>query len=95
MKAVVRLMAEVGEQAVSVSEVARRAGVTRPGAYYHFKKREDLIAAVDEKLDKELIYTLDRTFAQRESFDDVTDLSEEDLSLLRIRIQQLLRAGAS
>ncbi len=95
MKAVVRLMAEVGEQAVSVSEVARRAGVTRPGAYYHFKKREDLIAAVEEKLDKELIYTLDRTFAQRESFDDVSDLSEEDLSLLRIRIQQMLRDGAS
>lgn len=94
MQAVMRLMAEVGEQAVSVSEVARRAGVTRPGAYYHFKKREDLIAAVEEKLDKELIYTLDRSFAQRESFDDLSDLSEEDLSLLKIRIQQMLRNGA-
>ena len=60
MKTAMLLMAEVGEQAVSVSEVARRAGVTRPGAYYHFKKKEDLIAAVEEKLDKELIYTLDR-----------------------------------
>ena len=95
MKAAMRLMAEVGEQAVSVSEVARRAGVTRPGAYYHFKKREDLIAAVEEKLDKELIYTLDRTFAQRESFDDASDVSEEDLSLLKIRIQQMLRDGAT
>lgn len=94
MQAVMRLMAEVGEQAVSVSEVARRAGVTRPGAYYHFKKREDLIAAVEEKLDKELIYTLDRSFAQRESFDDLSDVSEEDLSLLKIRIQQMLRNGA-
>ena len=95
MKAAMRLMAEVGEQAVSVSEVARRAGVTRPGAYYHFKKREDLIAAVEEKLDKELIYTLDRTFAQRESFDDASDVSEEDLSLLKIRIQQMLQDGAT
>jgi AcrR family transcriptional regulator len=95
MKAAMRLMAEVGEQAVSVSEVARRAGVTRPGAYYHFKKREDLITAVEEKLDKELIYTLDRTFAQRESFDDASDVSEEDLSLLKIRIQQMLRDGAT
>ena len=42
MKTAMLLMAEVGEQAVSVSEVARRAGVTRPGAYYHFKKKEDL-----------------------------------------------------
>ena len=94
MKTAMRLMAEVGEQAVSVSEVARRAGVTRPGAYYHFKKKEDLIAAVEEKLDKELIYTLDRSFANREAFEDASDLSSEDLSLLKIRIQQMLRDGA-
>ena len=94
MKTAMLLMAEVGEQAVSVSEVARRAGVTRPGTYYHFKKKEDLIAAVEEKLDKELIYTLDRSFAKREFFDDASDLSTEDLSLLRIRIQQMLRDGA-
>lgn len=94
MKTAMLLMAEVGEQAVSVSEVARRAGITRPGAYYHFKKKEDLIAAVEEKLDKELIYTLDRSFAKRESFEDASDLSEEDLSLLKIRIQQMLRDGA-
>jgi AcrR family transcriptional regulator len=94
MKTAMLLMAEVGEQAVSVSEVARRAGVTRPGAYYHFKKKEDLIAAVEEKLDKELIYTLDRSFAKRESFEDASDLSAEDVSLLKIRIQQMLRDGA-
>jgi AcrR family transcriptional regulator len=88
------LMAEIGEQAVSVSEVARRSGITRPGAYYHFKKKEDLIKAVEDKLDKELIYTLDRSFAKRESFNEISDLSGEDLSLLKIRIQQMLRDGA-
>ena len=95
IKTAMLLMAEVGEQAVSVSEVARRAGVTRPGAYYHFKKKEDLLAAVEEKLDKELIYTLDRSFAKRESFEDASDLSAEDLGVLKIRIQQMLRDGAS
>jgi AcrR family transcriptional regulator len=94
MKTAMLLMAEVGEQAVSVSEVARRAGITRPGAYYHFKKKEDLIAAVEEKLDKELIYTLDRSFAKRESFEDASDISAVDLGLLKIRIQQMLRDGA-
>lgn len=88
------LMAEIGEQAVSVSEVARRSGITRPGAYYHFKKKEDLIKAVEDKLDKELIYTLDRSFAKRESFTEISDLSGENLSLLKIRIQQMLRDGA-
>ena len=94
MNAAMRLMAEIGEQAVSVSEVARRAGITRPGAYYHFKKKEDLIAAVEEKLDKELLYTLDHSFAKRESFEDASELSTEDLSLLKIRIQQMFRDGA-
>ena len=88
------LMAEVGEQAISVSEVARRARVTRPGAYYHFRKKEDLITAVEQKLDKELIYTLDRSFAKRESFDDASDLTAVDQSVLKIRIQQMLRDGA-
>jgi AcrR family transcriptional regulator len=94
INAAMRLMAEIGEQAVSVSEVARRAGITRPGAYYHFKKKDDLIKAVEDKLDKELIYTLDRSFAKRESFKEISDLSSEDLSLLKIRIQHMLRDGA-
>ena len=89
------LMAEVGEEAVSVSEVARRAGITRPGSYYHFKKKENLIAALEEKLDKELLYTLDRSFATRESFEGAADISTEDLSLLKIRIQQMLKNGVS
>ena len=89
-----KVWADIGEQALSVSEVARRAGITRPGAYYHFKKKEDLITAVEEKLDKELIYTLDRSFAKRESFEDASELSTEDLSLLKIRIQQMLRDGS-
>lgn len=95
MDAAMELMAEVGEEAVSVSEVARRAGVTRPGTYYHFKKKEDLIAAVEEKLDKELLYTLDRSFVTRESFEGAADISTEDLSLLRIRIQRMLKNGVS
>ncbi len=89
-----KVWADIGEQALSVSEVARRAGIKRPGAYYHFKKKEDLIAAVEEKLDKELIYPLDRSFAKRESFEDASELSTEDLSLLKIRIQQMLRDGS-
>jgi len=94
IKATMQLMAEVGVGAVSVSEVARRAGITRPGAYYHFKNKEALIAATKSKIDKELIYTLDRLFTTRKSFTNKPDLSIEDLSLLKIRIQQMLAYGA-
>ena len=70
MKTTMKLISEVGEDAVSVSEVARRAGITRAGAYYHFKKKDELLDAVNEHLDKELLFTLDRSFAQREAFED-------------------------
>ncbi len=94
MKATMRLMAEVGEEAVSISEVARRAGVTRPGAYYHFKKKEDLITAVEAMLDRELLHTIDKSFTEREFYDNSDDLSTEDLSLLKIRVQRMLKSGA-
>lgn len=39
-------LAERGPEALSVSEVAHRAGVNRTTAYQHFRTREDLIGAV-------------------------------------------------
>ena len=95
MKTTMKLISEVGEDAVSVSEVARRAGITRAGAYYHFKKKDELLDAVNEHLDKELLFTLDRSFAQREAFEEASDLSSENVSLLKLRLQKMLRSGAN
>lgn len=44
----VRLVSEKGMEALSLSEVAREAGVNRTTLYYHFESREALIAAVRE-----------------------------------------------
>ncbi len=44
----VRLMSEKGTEALSLSEVAREAGVNRTTVYYHFDSREALLAAVRE-----------------------------------------------
>ena len=44
----VRLVSEKGMEALSLSEVARVAGVNRTTIYYHFASREALIAAVRE-----------------------------------------------
>jgi len=95
MKTTMKLISDKGEDAVSVSEVARRAGITRAGAYYHFKKKDELLDAVNEHLDKELLFTLDRSFAQREAFEEASDLSSENVSLLKLRLQKMLRSGAN
>lgn len=44
----VRLMSDKGAEALSLSEVAREAGVNRTTVYYHFDSREALLAAVRE-----------------------------------------------
>lgn len=44
----VRLVSEKGIEALSLSEVAREAGVNRTTVYYHFDSREALISSVRE-----------------------------------------------
>ncbi|WP_082010495.1 TetR/AcrR family transcriptional regulator [Novosphingobium malaysiense] len=44
----VRLVSEKGVEALSLSEVARDAGVNRTTLYYHFESREALVEAVRE-----------------------------------------------
>ncbi|MGI9324723.1 MAG: TetR/AcrR family transcriptional regulator [Pseudomonadales bacterium] len=95
LQVTIGLIAEVGEEAVSISEVARRAGVTRPGVYYHFKSLDELMAAVEEQLDGELLYTMDKSFATREGQGAVTDIAAEDPDILLLRVRRMLRHGAN
>lgn len=45
-KAVLEVIAETGVESVSISEAARRAGVSGGAPYRHFKDREDLLVTV-------------------------------------------------
>jgi AcrR family transcriptional regulator len=46
LEAAIRLIAEVGPTALTLREVARRAGVSHNAPYRHFRDRDDLMAAV-------------------------------------------------
>ncbi|MDG2116370.1 MAG: TetR/AcrR family transcriptional regulator [Porticoccaceae bacterium] len=46
-----KLIVEKGINSVSVVAVAKAAGITRPGAYYHFKTRDALLEAVRNDTD--------------------------------------------
>jgi AcrR family transcriptional regulator len=50
----VRLISEKGAEALSISALARAAGVNRTTVYYHFATREDLIASVRDWSAKQL-----------------------------------------
>lgn len=55
------MMAEQGPGGLTVSDVARRAGVNRGTAYQHFPTRERLVAAVLERLGRGTKELLDAT----------------------------------
>lgn len=50
----VRLVSDKGMEALSLSEVAREAGVNRTTIYYHFDSRDALVAAVREWSSRQL-----------------------------------------
>lgn len=49
LKAAVELMNKEGLAALSMREVARRAGVSHQAPYHHFENREAILAAIAEK----------------------------------------------
>jgi AcrR family transcriptional regulator len=55
------MMAEHGPHALTVSDVARRAGVNRGTAYQHFLAREELVTAVIDRLGRKTKTILDAT----------------------------------
>lgn len=54
IRATLRLLAEEGIKAISITNVARIAGVNRGTVYVHFKDREELISAAMESAAKDL-----------------------------------------
>jgi AcrR family transcriptional regulator len=59
LAAAAAMMAEHGPQGVTVSDVARRAGVNRGTAYQHFPSRYELVGAVLERLGRTTKAVLD------------------------------------
>lgn len=95
VEATIKLVAEVGVEAVSVSEVARRAEVTRPGAYYHFKSREELLDAFREELDDQLLKVIDGSMDVADLYSFPAEVAAEDKDLIQLRIQKMLDQGPS
>lgn len=93
--AAVSLMAEGGEEAVSVMEVAQRASVTRGTVYHHFRDRNDLITAAKENLDSlyldmaRAVRPFDRPLGVR------AGLAVDDESVVRSLVFGLLEQGAA
>ncbi len=86
------MMAEHGPQALTVSEVARRAGVNRGTAYQHFPTREKLVAAMLDRLGRITKTMLDATAAPglNERIDATVDYFVAHPELVRLSLFRML-----
>lgn len=86
------MMAEHGPSGLTVSDVARRAGVNRGTAYQHFPTRERLVAAVLERLGRGTKRALDATAPESldARIDDTVAYFVEHPELVRLSLFRML-----
>jgi len=94
LQAALEVLAKDGPESLSVTEVARRAGVNRGTAYQHFPTREDLAHAtanwVSERIYQEFYGDLEERAARGEVYPP--DLALERLSNFAMNNPELSRA---
>jgi len=66
LEAAAKLFYREGVRAVSVDAIAEKAGVTKRTLYYHFRSKDDLIAAYLEGRDQPNLTLFKRWFAEAE-----------------------------
>jgi AcrR family transcriptional regulator len=86
------MMAQHGPSALTVSDVARRAGVNRGTAYQHFPTRERLVAAVLERLGRGTKAVLDASApaSLNERIDDTVQYFVKHPELVRLSLFRML-----
>lgn len=85
-----RLMAERGLEALTVSEVAHRAGLNRTTAYQHFRTRDELIGAVVAELAGEISKMLVEPKPIGDRIDHMAHFFVDHPEVTRLTLHQLL-----
>ena len=96
------LLAEAGYDGVSMSAVARRAGVNKASVFYYFGSKAALIEQVLERYYAAHLNVLERAFARPGSFaerlrhliDEYLDFIEDNRRYARVMQQQVAGGGA-
>jgi len=91
LNAAVRLIAEVGTEAFTLREVARRAGVSHNAPYRHFEDKHDLLSAVAAQGFERLTASMRRAMAQARNAEDRLRLCGRGYVQFGLRWPQHLR----
>jgi AcrR family transcriptional regulator len=85
-----RVVAQHGPEALTVSEVAHRAGLNRTTAYQHFRTRDDLVGAVLEAMGDELHDQLSAPRPAADLIETMTEVFSEQGEMARLAVHLLL-----
>ncbi len=89
----IELMAERGEESVSLVDVAHRAKVTRGTVYHHFRTRDALLAEIKDNLDQHLIRLADGSRVFERPYVLVPNLAAEGIPIIQMRVRRWLQNG--
>jgi AcrR family transcriptional regulator len=84
------ILAERGPEALTVSDVAQRAGINRSTAYQHFRTRDALAAAVTAEVAEDLTGKLLESTALWGQIDEMSLFFVDHPELARLIVHQLL-----
>src|SRR5262245_15927314 len=84
------LVAEQGPDALTVSEVAHRAGLNRTTAYQHFRARDELVSAVLDAMSDELQVGLAEPHSASELIDHMGRALTERREIARLAVHLLM-----
>lgn len=89
----VRLVSEKGMEALSLSEVAREAGVNRTTVYYHFDSREALVSAVRDWSSRQLAMAFAPASSPIERIRYITRFVLENPEVIAMWTEEFLAPG--
>lgn len=89
----VRLLAERGVDSLSVSALAREAGLNRTTVYYHFPSREAMLRAVKDWSTQQLTRGMDINSPQVDRASGITRFVLENPTLIKLWLDDFISPG--
>ncbi len=93
IEAAVRLIAERGVDALSLSALARAAAVNRTTVYYHFKDRDALVAAVKSWSSEQILQAFRHDLPQQQRLEHVTRFVLANPEIMGLWIEDFISPG--
>ncbi len=89
----VRLLSEKGIEALSVSALAREAGLNRTTIYYHFPDRDSMVRAVKDWSNQQLARGMENDAPQGERMAHIVNFVMDNPQLMKLWIDDFIAPG--